>query len=150
MSDLERSRTLLDAAERDLRALKGMSDTEVFDDEIAGFHAQQAAEKMLKAWLVLSGDSFPLTHDLDYLIRRLERQEPEVDRFERLVEYNPYAVQLRYETSDVDAVPIDRGEAVRLLDSLHQEVTRRLATVRAPGNDAERAGSEGDHPGAVE
>ena len=46
MSDLERSRALLVAAERDLRALKGMSDAEVFDDEIAGFHAQQAAEKM--------------------------------------------------------------------------------------------------------
>ena len=150
MSDLERSRALLAAAERDLRALKGMSDTEVFDDETVGFHAQQAAEKMLKAWLALAGDSFPLTHDLDYLIRRLERQEPEAGRFERLVEYNPYAVQLRYETSDADAVPIDRGEAVRLLEFLHQEVTRRLAVVRDPGNDGERAGSEGDHSGSVE
>ena len=126
MSDLERSRVLLEAAERDLRALKGMSDTEVFDDEIVGFHAQQAAEKTLKAWLTLLGESFPLTHDLDYLLRRVEGREPDVGRFEQLVEYNPYAVQFRYESSDADTVPIDREEAVRRLESLHQEVARRL------------------------
>ena len=44
MSGPEEARTLLGAAERDLRALKGMTDTAIFDDEIVGFHAQQAAE----------------------------------------------------------------------------------------------------------
>ena len=51
MSDLDKARTLLEAAERDLRALRGMSDPMVFADEIVGFHAQQAAEKLLKACL---------------------------------------------------------------------------------------------------
>ena len=150
MSDLERSRALLAAAERDLRALRGMNDSEVFGDEIAGFHAQQAAEKMLKAWLVLSGDSFPLTHDLDYLIRRLERQEPEVGRFEQLVEYNPYAVQFRYESSDADTVPLDREEAVRCLESLRQEVARRLAVIHDQGDDSECAENEDDRSGLAE
>ena len=150
MSDLERSRVLLAAAGRDLRALRGMSDTGVFEDEIAGFHAQQAAEKMLKAWLVLLGESFPLTHDLDYLIRRLEGREPHVGRFEQLVEYNPYAVQFRYESFDADTVPLDREEAVRCLESLRQEVARRLAVVRDQGDDSECAESEDDRSGLAE
>ena len=97
---------------------------------------------MLKAWLVLLGESFPLTHDLDYLIRRLEGQEPDVGRFEQLVEYNPYALQFRYESFDVDTSPLDREEAVRCVESLRQEVARRLAAVRDQGDDSECAESE--------
>jgi HEPN domain len=33
-----------------------------------GFHAQQAAEKALKAVLAASGDDFPWTHDLRHLM----------------------------------------------------------------------------------
>ncbi len=32
-----------------------MGDAAVFADEILGFHVQQAAEKLLKAWLALPG-----------------------------------------------------------------------------------------------
>lgn len=35
----------------------------------AAFHAQQAAEKLLKILLVLAGATVPKTHDLDRLIR---------------------------------------------------------------------------------
>ena len=43
MLDLDAAGELLTAADRDLSALRGMEDTTVFADEIAGFHAQQAA-----------------------------------------------------------------------------------------------------------
>ena len=126
MSDLDRARTLMGAAERDLRALRGMSDETVFTDEIAGFHAQQAAEKLLKVWLILLNEPYPLTHDVDYLLRRVERREPDVAQFEELVEYIPFAVQFRYESSDSDIEPIDREEAIRRLEALQREVNRRL------------------------
>ena len=129
MSDLDKARTLLEAAERDLRALRGMSDPTVFADEIAGFHAQQAAEKLFKAWLALLGEPFPFTHDIDYLLRLVEKHELGVERFEELIEYNPYAVQLRYESYDSDAEPIDREEAVQRLETLRQQVRQRLAAV---------------------
>jgi hypothetical protein len=45
MSDREHAKEILEAARRDLRALHGMNDPQVFSDEIFGFHAQQAAEK---------------------------------------------------------------------------------------------------------
>ena len=128
MSGLDDAHALLGAAERDLRALRGMDDPAVFADEIAGFHAQQAAEKLFKVWLILLGEPYPLTHDLDYLLRLVERRESEAGRFDDLIEYNPYAVQLRYGSFENEAAPIDREEAVRRLEHLWREVRRRLAT----------------------
>ena len=42
MSDLKQARALLEAAERDYSALRGMGDTTIFADEIFGFHTEQA------------------------------------------------------------------------------------------------------------
>jgi HEPN domain-containing protein len=51
MNDLEHAKLLLSMARKDLKALEGMQDARIFEDEIFGFHAQQAAEKALKSWL---------------------------------------------------------------------------------------------------
>ena len=104
-----------------------MDDPAVFADEIAGFHAQQAAEKLFKVWIILLGEPYPLNHDLDYLLRLVERRDIEAGRFEDLIEYNPYAVQFRYESFENEAAPINRQEAVQRLEDLWQEVHRRLA-----------------------
>ena len=71
MSDPKQARVLLEAAERDVSALRGMGDAAVFADEIFGFHAQQAAEKLFKAWLALLGETYPMTHDLTELLEIL-------------------------------------------------------------------------------
>ena len=55
MSDPRQARVLLEAAEFDVSALRGMGDAAVFADAVFGFHVQQAAEKSFKAWLALSG-----------------------------------------------------------------------------------------------
>ena len=56
---------LLFLAERDLKALKAMIvDTDSFSDEIFGFHAQQALEKSLKAWIASLGGEYPPIHNL--------------------------------------------------------------------------------------
>ena len=65
MSDLKLARVLLAAAERDITALRGMADTDVFADEIFGFHVQQAAEKLFKPNRSLLEDPYPATHDID-------------------------------------------------------------------------------------
>ena len=49
MSDLKCARILVEAADKDVAALRSMGDTAAFADEIFGFHAQQAAEKSFKA-----------------------------------------------------------------------------------------------------
>ena len=76
MSDPKQARVLLEAAERDASALRGMGDAAVFADEVFGFHAQQAAEKLFKAWLALLGETYPMTHDLSELLELLRRSVP--------------------------------------------------------------------------
>lgn len=132
MIDLEEARMLLAAADRDLSALRGMTDPLVFADEIAGFHAQQASEKYFKAWLVLLGESYPYTHNLARLLRLLQEKETTAARFRELNEYTAYAVQLRYEAFESEAAPINRQEAVRRLEDLRRQVRQRLP-------DAERS-----------
>ena len=60
MSDLKQARILVKAAERKVSALHGMGDPAVFANGIFGFHVQQAAEKLLKAWLASLGEAYPI------------------------------------------------------------------------------------------
>lgn len=147
MSDLDEARALLGAAERDLRALTGMTDTAIFADEIFGFHAQQAAEKLLKVWLTLLRERYPLTHDLDHLLRLVQIREPDAGQFEDLVEYNPYAVQFRYGHPYTDEADINRKETAIRLHALRQRVMHRLTEIERErelqsedGQDSESSG----------
>ena len=127
MSDLKQARVLLEAAEFDVSALRGMGDAAVFADSVFGFHVQQAAEKSFKAWLALLGAAYPLIHDLEELLELLSAREPEAARFNPLIEYSPYAVQLRYAGFVPDAAPLDRDAATAQAEALLEEVRRRLA-----------------------
>lgn len=127
MSDLKQARVLLEAAEFDVSALRGMGDAAMFADSIFGFHVQQAVEKSFKAWLALLGASYPMIHDLKRLLETLVAKEPDAARFGTLIEYSPYAVQLRYAGSVPDAVPLDRDIATAHAEALLEEVLRRLA-----------------------
>ncbi|MBS3936755.1 MAG: HEPN domain-containing protein [Sulfuritalea sp.] len=64
----------------------------------AGFHAQQAVEKVLKALLCASDLDFPRTHDLESLALRLAGS-PYALPFsaEKLRPLTPYAVDFRYD-----------------------------------------------------
>jgi HEPN domain-containing protein len=65
--------------------------------EQACFHAQQAAEKAIKAVLVSGGIEFPLTHDIEELLEILDtsgiKPPKEVQEAGLLT---PYAVEFRY------------------------------------------------------
>ena len=126
MSDTRQARILLEAAERDVSALRGMGDAAVFADEIFGFHVQQAAEKLFKAWLALLGEVYPMTHDLTELLEMLKARQPDAARFDALIDFTPYAVQLRYGARDTHAETLDRGEALAQAKSLLKSVKRRL------------------------
>ena len=127
MSDPKQARVLLKAAERDVFALRGMGDTAVFADEIFGFHVQQATEKLFKAWLALSSETYPTTHDLTELLEALTNRSRDAARFDGLIDYTPYAVQFRYGAQDAAAEALDRGDALARVEALLEEVRRRLA-----------------------
>ena len=61
------------------------------------FHCQQAAEKLLKAFLVGEGHSFPFTHDLLLLLEEVLPLSPAAEPLrEALALLMPYAVEIRY------------------------------------------------------
>ena len=128
MSDVKCARVLVEAAEKDLSALRHMSDADAFPDEIFGLHAQQAAEKLFKAWLALLDETYPLVHDLRRLLEMLTAHEPEARRFGALVEYTPYAMQFRYTGQDMPAGSLDRERIVEEVSTLLEEVRRRLTS----------------------
>jgi len=113
MKNIEEARRMLAMAEKDLRALRGMMDVAIFDEEIFGFHAQQAVEKILKAWIALQGKEYPKTHDISLLLHFLQREGTDCTPFFDLIEYNAFAVQFRYEAFEVANEPLPRQDVIK-------------------------------------
>ena len=101
--------------------------TSVFADEIVGFHVQQAAEKFLKAWLVLWSEPYPLTHNLARLLTLLQEKTPAAHNF--AISTSTRLTQFSSVTTLWSPAPINREEAVQRLEALEQ-VRRRLAEVK--------------------
>lgn len=66
----------LGKARQDILALTALRDEPGIEAEILGFHAQQAAEKLLKAVLCALGVALPRTHRLSDLIDLLRPRAP--------------------------------------------------------------------------
>lgn len=129
MTDPKCARVLLEAAGRDLGALRVMRRSDEVSDEVFGFHVQQAAEKALKARLALLGETYPLTHNLEALLDLLKGRGVANEPYRELVGYTPYAVEFRYEGVESGTESIDRDEALSLVESLLEEVRRQLPAV---------------------
>ena len=97
--------------------------------ESFGFHVQQAAEKALKAWLALPGETYPLTNSIETLLDLLDDRGAAVEPFRSLIDYTPYAVEFRYVGVDPDAEPIDREGAIALVEALLEQIQRELLKV---------------------
>ena len=84
-------------AESDLKNLMIMTESgEALDT--ACFHAQQAAEKYLKAFLSFHDIIFPRTHDIEELLGLCaELNERFADLIEKTTFLTNYAVELRYD-----------------------------------------------------
>ncbi|MCD4819676.1 MAG: HEPN domain-containing protein [Candidatus Cloacimonetes bacterium] len=123
MKNIKYAEMLLYKSQQDLIVLKKLYlDTEVAD-EIKGFHAQQAAEKMLKTVLTFEGIEFPFTHRLSDLLDLLKDNKilfP--DSFEELRFLTPFAVEFRYDYFEEDDEPTDFEKIIVLLDEVNEWV----------------------------
>ena len=133
MSDLKHARSLLKMARDDLNALRGMlssarsSSESLFTDGVFGFHAQQTAEKCLKAWIASLGNRYPHTHDLMALIEILDRAGEDTSGLASLVELSPFAVQYRYESLDTDEDELDRSALFSEIQALFDRVENLIS-----------------------
>ena len=83
------------------------------------FHAQQAAEKVLKAVLLHRGVAFPRTHDIQQLIV-LVRQSGLGPSSElgRAAALTPYAAEARYPDYPDEITPEEVDEAIQLAEAV--------------------------------
>ena len=127
MSDLKCARSLVSLAERDIRNFQSIRDIALFGDETAGFLAQQASEKLLKAWVACMGEVYPLTHDLKALLDILGNRTIDASQFRDLEALTPFVVQFRYEFLPDGAKPLDRQGIALRLNALLERVRAELA-----------------------
>ena len=113
---------LVETAERNLSALRGMGDPGVFAEKIFGFHAQQAIEKSFMAWIALMGGVYPITHDLALLLAALKTHNPEAARFAGLTVYTRDAVPLRDAAANPGGRPLDRPGVIPRVAALVERV----------------------------
>ena len=85
--------------------------------------SQQAAEKALKAALVLEGVEFPFSHDLDALRNLLPGSWSVRDTHPDLAELTEWAVETRYPGDWPEHTDADATRAVSQAHSVHDSVT---------------------------
>ena len=116
---------LLAKARADKLVLDKFADDSEIADDVIGFHAQQAVEKLPKA--VLANRNVEYLHDIDRLVDLLEAHDgslpPQARQPDELM---PWATQLRYdELLDMDR--LDRQEAQQLVDAVLKWADAELA-----------------------
>jgi HEPN domain-containing protein len=125
---LEEAQDWLVRAERDLlmawRALEG---NPMLADQ-AAFHAQQAAEKALKAFLAASEHEIPRTHNLELLVGLCQIMDAEFVRFRDTAQtLNPYATQFRYPGGALEPSPDEAQEAINLAAETVSFIRNRIS-----------------------
>ncbi len=103
----------------------------------ASFHAQQAAEKALKALLVRHGVEFSKTHNIGQLLRLAEPVAPAIgEQLAGARVLTPYAVRVRYPG---EGPTPDQNEAREHL-TLARKVVEEVTALLKPYLDAGRPG----------
>lgn len=128
MSAHNAARMMLSMAAKDIKAMRALADPDLVDDEVFGFHAQQAVEKSLKAWIDLAGGSYGFTHDLERLLYELGQLNCDTAKFEELADLSAFAVQFRYCMMGMEDVPLDREDLLYKTVNLYEHVQALLTS----------------------
>ena len=125
----EQAERLRRKAAGDEEAMSALLGSSSVPDEVIGFHAQQAIEKLLKALLSHRRVAFRRTHDLTELLDLLAAEgvtvPQEIAEARRL---GPYAAEFRYEDIPGEvAEPFDRHWAAECVERTRQWVDSLFA-----------------------
>jgi len=116
----------VDKAEGDLRTAQREFRATPPNYDAVAFHAQQCAEKYLKARLVEAGLAFPKTHDLGVLLTLLIPLEPSWETLRPAADLlTSLGIEVRYPGASADAE--DACEAIHAAESVRARVCAALA-----------------------
>lgn len=116
-------------AEGDLALARLALQSDSFDVyELVGFHAQQAVEKFVKAFLARNAVDFEDQHDIEYLQRLVRTVDADLaTRIDPAAALNRYAVGTRY-PGRYGPVTREQAEAgLRIAEAVRDAVEPRLA-----------------------
>lgn len=135
MAASDEARRLLVKAAEDEYVLDRLLGDAAAPEAVFGFHAQQAAEKLLKAALFLAGVAPPRTHNLAALVDLARESGLRLpNECEALRWLTPYAVLYRYEgEAEADEEPLARQQARAHLRQLRAWVETQVAAAEQPG-----------------
>jgi HEPN domain-containing protein len=98
MRQRELVRVLLHKAAQDEAVLRSLLPDSTFDTATLGFHAQQAMEKLLKAWLAHLGVDYPHVHRLETLAELLQNHGEALPlTLSDLMRLTPFGTVFRYD-----------------------------------------------------
>ncbi len=103
----------------------------------ACFHAQQAAEKSLKATFVFLQVDFPFTHDLDRLRDLLPEGWAVKEDFPDLAGLSKWAVEPRYPGEVIEATREDAVSAINQAKEIFETTVTDLKSHGYPPDDSE-------------
>jgi HEPN domain-containing protein len=107
------------------------------------FHCQQAAEKLLKAFLAANGQAPPHTHDLLYLLELvLAIDETAEQLHDDLLILTPYAIEVRYPDDSSTPSTSDAREARDCASRVRNWLKTRSPALFCPGSEPAVEGGE--------
>ena len=124
---LREAREWLQRAELDLRLAERALNIPPVLAGGAAYHAQQAAEKALEAFLAAHDEPFPLTHNLNVLVPLCEASDADFGQFAGVANaLTPYATQFRYPGGPIEPTVEDAVRGVQDATTLVEFVRQRL------------------------
>jgi HEPN domain-containing protein len=124
---------LLAKAGGDEAGLRALADKSDVPDHVAGFLAQQAIEKTLKAVLTARDVPFERSHDIDYLCDLIEGAGLDLTpELKAAVALTPWAVEFRY-ADPYDVAPLDRTEALMTVAAVREWATKAISAQESTG-----------------
>lgn len=97
---------------------------------LIAYHAQQCAEKCLKAFLVLRDVDFPFTHNLAHLLDLCATHGAWAATLRDAEELTPFAITARYPGEDEE---VTRAEALRAIETAERVREATHDAIRSTG-----------------
>ena len=115
-------------ADNDLKVAKDELETDEPVTDAVCFHAQQCAEKYLKAFLIFNDKEIPCTHDIAYLIALCSELDPDFKNLNRVdvVALTDYAVGIRYPNDFYFPDVEEARSAVEIAEEIKDFVLKKL------------------------
>lgn len=115
-------------AEDDLRlARHALSLSSNVPYRLIAYHAQQCAEKYLKAYLVFHNTDFPYTHNIKALLKLCGNHAAWASELKDAEELTPFAITARYPGEEIKVSKKAALGAIDLAEKVRETVRKALA-----------------------